>query len=454
MRVPPSLAVLASCWLLPLVTSNALAQLAPATYNGVVTSTAYPSSNPNCNAPVVSCTNSQPLTAPGTITVNAPGTSLETGQLTYGTLGPSISVSATSSALTSSWVRGSSRAQGILDYFVEIVGPAGNVPVNIAVSGGVSASNTFYQGLVAGTQAGVSMMVSQSGPAQYGTLVACATDPNDPPSGCLGQQSFSGTYSFSFAANTPIAVELNALAWTYSVTYVGTYSAYIDPIFSIDPGFANAGAYTILISPGITQALPSLTVTKSGSGSGTVTSSVGAINCGATCSDTYAGGTAITLTAAPAGGNQFTGWLGPCTGVGTCNFTFNGSTMAVATFASAPAGTQVLNVDGNGSYDALTDGLLAIRYLFGLSGAALITGVEGAGATRITATDVGSYLTDIKPFLDIDGNGQADVSTDGLLIARYLFGLRGASLIAGAIGPNAIRTTAAAIETQIQTLMP
>ena len=185
-----------------------------------------------------------------------------------------------------------------------------------------------------------------------------------------------------------------------------------------------------------------------------MTSNVGAINCGATCSDTYSTGTPITLTATPAGGSQFTGWLGPCTGNGTCNFTINGSTTATATFALTPVGTHVLSIDGNSSYDALTDGLLAIRYLFGLSGAALINGVVGQGATRITDTDVANYLTDIKPFLDIDGNGQADASTDGLLITRYLFGLRGPALIAGAIGTGATRTTEAQVEAYIQPLMP
>ena len=82
-----------------------------------------------------------------------------------------------------------------------------------------------------------------------------------------------------------------------------------------------------------------LTVTKAGSGSGTVTSNVGAINCGGVCSDTYADGTAITLTATPAGGSQFTGWLGPCTGVGTCQFMLNGSTTVSATFASTSRAT-------------------------------------------------------------------------------------------------------------------
>ena len=56
--------------------------------------------------------------------------------------------------------------------------------------------------------------------------------------------------------------------------------------------------------------------------------------------------------------------------------------------------------------------------------------------------------------LDIDGNGTADALTDGLLITRYLFGLRGNSLILNAVAPLAPRSTAQAIEDYILTLMP
>ena len=65
--------------------------------------------------------------------------------------------------------------------------------------------------------------------------------------------------------------------------------------------------------------------------------------------------------------------------------------------------------------------------------------------------------TDTKAFgspTDIDGNGQVDALTDAVLILRYLSGLRGPSLVAGAIGPGATRTTAPDIEAYIQTLMP
>jgi hypothetical protein len=56
--------------------------------------------------------------------------------------------------------------------------------------------------------------------------------------------------------------------------------------------------------------------------------------------------------------------------------------------------------------------------------------------------------------LDIDGNGSVDALTDGLMVLRYLFGLRGQGLINGAIADNAMRTEAADVEAYIQSLMP
>lgn len=41
--------------------------------------------------------------------------------------------------------------------------------------------------------------------------------------------------------------------------------------------------------------------------------------------------------------------------------------------------------------------------------------------------------------LDIDGNGNADALSDGIILLRYLFGLRGEALTEGALGPNATR---------------
>ena len=67
-----------------------------------------------------------------------------------------------------------------------------------------------------------------------------------------------------------------------------------------------------------------------------------------------------------------------------------------------------------------------------------------------------SKLNLINPQFDIDGNGQVDARADGVLLLRYMFGLRGDALIAGAVGVNPIptRATAPLIEAYIQTLMP
>jgi len=78
-----------------------------------------------------------------------------------------------------------------------------------------------------------------------------------------------------------------------------------------------------------------LTVTKSGTGAGTVTGGDGLINCGSTCAANYAQGTSITLTAAATSGSVFTGWSGACSGTGNCNVTMTAAKSAKAAFAKS-----------------------------------------------------------------------------------------------------------------------
>lgn len=54
--------------------------------------------------------------------------------------------------------------------------------------------------------------------------------------------------------------------------------------------------------------------------------------------------------------------------------------------------------------------------------------------------------------LDVDGNGVTDALTDGILLMRYVFGVRGEALIRGVIGPGAARTTSGQIEAYLSTL--
>ena len=104
-----------------------------------------------------------------------------------------------------------------------------------------------------------------------------------------------------------------------------------------------------------------------------------------------------------------------------------------------------LDIDDNGKTDALTDGLLALRYMFGLSDAPLITGVIGQDSSRATSLEIESYLNENRSSLDIDGNGDISALTDGLLILRNLFGLEGGTLISDVIGDQSTRSQANAI---------
>jgi hypothetical protein len=59
-----------------------------------------------------------------------------------------------------------------------------------------------------------------------------------------------------------------------------------------------------------------------------------------------------------------------------------------------------------------------------------------------------------EQLLDIDGNDQVDALTDGLLILRYIFGLRGSVLITGVVAQDATRTSEEDIEAHLEVLIP
>ena len=61
--------------------------------------------------------------------------------------------------------------------------------------------------------------------------------------------------------------------------------------------------------------------------------------------------------------------------------------------------TEVLDIDGNGTVDALTDAVLVMRYTFGLRGQPLIVGAIGPGATRTTAAQIEAYLANLTTTL-------------------------------------------------------
>ncbi len=79
-----------------------------------------------------------------------------------------------------------------------------------------------------------------------------------------------------------------------------------------------------------------LTVTRGGTGQGSVTGTPGAINCGTSCNADYETGTRVTLTATAAPGSTFTGFGGGCTGTAPCVVTVDRAKTVTATFLLNP----------------------------------------------------------------------------------------------------------------------
>jgi hypothetical protein len=105
--------------------------------------------------------------------------------------------------------------------------------------------------------------------------------------------------------------------------------------------------------------------------------------------------------------------------------------------------TCSLDIDNDGNLDALTDGLLLMRHLFNSTGDALTENAVSAGAQRSSAGDISAFLEspECQEFFDIDGDQQRDALTDGLMTMRYLFGFSGPALIQNAVSSNATRTS-------------
>lgn len=90
-----------------------------------------------------------------------------------------------------------------------------------------------------------------------------------------------------------------------------------------------------------------VSVSKTGAGTGTVTSSPSGISCGSTCSANYVYNTSVTLTAVPSSGSTFAGWSGACSGTGSCNVAVTSAVSVTATFNLAPQFNYSLSNSGN-----------------------------------------------------------------------------------------------------------
>ena len=115
--------------------------------------------------------------------------------------------------------------------------------------------------------------------------------------------------------------------------------------------------------------------------------------------------------------------------------------------------TASWDFDGNGHADALTDGLMMLRYCFGLRGDSVTTSAMSIDSP-MSSEQVVAEIESALDMADIDDDGEVRALTDGLILLRYLFDLRGDQLTAATVSLTANRSSNEAIEAYIEAYMP
>jgi Divergent InlB B-repeat domain len=133
--------------------------------------------------------------------------------------------------------------------------------------------------------------------------------------------------------------------WADGRAAIATKGRVVSVTASLDSGnFSPASGFAqLIVNAGNVLGRHALTVAKSGSGSGTVTSAPAGISCGPTCLSYFANGSAVALSAAPDAGSSFAGWSGAgCSGTSTCTVALNAAQAVTATFnLLRPTGTKI-----------------------------------------------------------------------------------------------------------------
>jgi YD repeat-containing protein len=146
---------------------------------------------------------------------------------------------------------------------------------------------------------------------------------------------FGSTMSYgngAAATQSPLPVGAAGAAVSAAITGLMCGATYHFRAIGVNSVGRTNGANASFTTAACGVAMP-MSVTRAGSGIGTVTSNPSGIACGADCSESYAPGTTVILTAAPLAGSAFSGWGGACTGTGGCAVSMSGTRNVTATFA-------------------------------------------------------------------------------------------------------------------------
>jgi outer membrane biogenesis lipoprotein LolB len=137
--------------------------------------------------------------------------------------------------------------------------------------------------------------------------------------GSAATQNLTGNVTWSSSDVSVATIDQNGLATAVQANTIPN-STTITAIGTSSTGSLISATSVLSVLSGGSVNLPTLAVYMAGTGTGTITSSPGTIDCGsaaagATCSGTFTLNTFVTLTATPASGSVFGGWSSNCTAV-------------------------------------------------------------------------------------------------------------------------------------------
>ena len=162
---------------------------------------------------------------------------------------------------------------------------------------------------------GVKLKVKVVGPGQVtGTGIDC-------PGDC--EEEFPKETEVSLAAAADAEAEF--VKWTGACTGSGACNVKMSAAKEVTAEFKAKPKFK-------------LTVKKSGTGSGKVTSSPAGVDCGGTCEVEFESGAAVELSQSADSGSEFVRWLGGCTGTGACKVTMSAAKTVTAEFKAASTG--------------------------------------------------------------------------------------------------------------------
>ncbi len=184
--------------------------------------------------------------------------------------------------------------------------------------------------------------INRTAPLSVGS---CSGSPNPATTGSSMTWSVptptggTGSYTYAWSGTDSLSGSTRTVSKTYSTT--GTKNATV---------IVTSGAESATKNCSITANAPAssytLSVSKAGTGSGTVSSSPAGIDCGADCSQSYTSGTFVTLMPSPTEGSTFTGWSGDAD-CSDGSVTMNANKSCVATFSGSGQPCNSVSVNSN-----------------------------------------------------------------------------------------------------------